>query len=181
MGLMPMFLPFLIPVVVLVGVFATVIVAMIFKSKANERDHRERMVMIEKGMEIPEHLYAPPKKEKGIFELSAARGEVECLQVGIRTDGLDPNYMRAEVSDLAGSRRGGISAENVDIFYPEYVPVKWGAADQIPGDFPHSARCTQKIRFVRVADINSQSPAIPEVFLDDLRHVVEIDVNVLDS
>jgi len=42
--------------------------------------------------------------------------------------------MRAEVSDLAGPRGATISADNVDILYPEFVPVKWVAADQNPSD-----------------------------------------------
>lgn len=76
----------------------------------------------------------PPNTGGGTFELTAARGEVECCQVGVRTDDIYPNYMRAEVSNLIGPRGATISAENVDILYPEFVPVKWGAANQSPND-----------------------------------------------
>jgi hypothetical protein len=59
--------PFLIPVTVLFGVFAIVVVAMILKSQAKDRQHRERMFMAEKGIEIPKELYdlpQPPKQSK---------------------------------------------------------------------------------------------------------------------
>jgi hypothetical protein len=68
----------------------------------------------------------PPNGGKGSFELTAARGEVECCQVGVQTDGIYPNTVRAEVSDLTGPRGTTIARENVDILYPEFVPVKWG-------------------------------------------------------
>jgi len=51
--------PFLIPIVAIVGAFTVGIVSMIVKSKQEERAHRERMFLAEKGMEIPKELYGP--------------------------------------------------------------------------------------------------------------------------
>jgi hypothetical protein len=54
---------YLIPIIVLIGAFAVGIVAMILKNQAKERQHRERMFMAEKGIEIPRELYeVPPAK-----------------------------------------------------------------------------------------------------------------------
>ncbi len=53
-------MPFLIPITVLIGAFAVGIVAMILRSHAKERQHRERMFMAEKGLEIPKELYDIP-------------------------------------------------------------------------------------------------------------------------
>jgi hypothetical protein len=47
----------LLPMVAIVGAFAVVIVSMILKSKAKDREHRERMFLAEKGVEIPAALY----------------------------------------------------------------------------------------------------------------------------
>lgn len=49
--------PYLIPITVLIGVFAIAIVAMVLKSQAKDRQHRERMFMAEKGLEVPRELY----------------------------------------------------------------------------------------------------------------------------
>jgi hypothetical protein len=53
--------PYLIPITVLIGVFAIVIVAMVLKSQAKDRQHRERMYMAEKGLEVPRELYDIPE------------------------------------------------------------------------------------------------------------------------
>ena len=76
----------------------------------------------------------PPSAGAGTLLISAARGETECFQVGVRFAGLSVNYLRAEIKDL--KRRDGmaIAADNVDLLYPEFVPVKWPCADQVPGD-----------------------------------------------
>ena len=42
----------------------------------------------------------PPRGPSRPFLLCAARGEVECFQVGVRTDGISPNYKIAEAGDL---------------------------------------------------------------------------------
>ena len=84
----------------------------------------------------------PPETREGVFELCAARGEVECCQVGVRVDDVDPsrihagnpNHIRATVSDLTGLHGAAIAAGQVDILYPEFVPVKWAATHQFPGD-----------------------------------------------
>jgi len=76
----------------------------------------------------------PPRAGGGSFELAAARGEVECCQVGVRTDNINPNYLRAEVSNLIGPHGAAIPAANVDILYPEFVPVKWCTGGQSPDD-----------------------------------------------
>jgi hypothetical protein len=51
---------YLIPITALIGAFAAGIVAMILKNQAREREHRERMFMAEKGIEIPRELYDTP-------------------------------------------------------------------------------------------------------------------------
>jgi hypothetical protein len=48
----------------------------------------------------------------------AARGEVECFQVGIRTDGISPNYMSARPSDLQTAGGASIPAATVDVLVP---------------------------------------------------------------
>ncbi|MFH1681296.1 MAG: DUF6249 domain-containing protein [Candidatus Eisenbacteria bacterium] len=57
------FLPFLIPVVVLIGAFAAAIMAMILKSRERERLHKERMFLAERGLEIPRELYGIEEKK----------------------------------------------------------------------------------------------------------------------
>ncbi len=49
--------PFLIPIVAIIGAFTVGIVSMIVKSRQEERAHRERMFLAEKGLEIPRELY----------------------------------------------------------------------------------------------------------------------------
>jgi hypothetical protein len=59
---------YLIPVIALIGAFGVGIVAMILRNQAKERQHRERMFMAEKGIEIPRELYdvpAPKPKPNG--------------------------------------------------------------------------------------------------------------------
>ncbi len=65
--------PFLIPIVAIVGAFTVGIVSMIVKSRQEERAHRERMFLAEKGLEIPKELYGreacvpavPVEKKRG--------------------------------------------------------------------------------------------------------------------
>jgi hypothetical protein len=47
----------LLPLAAIAGAFAVVITAMILKSQARDREHRERMFLAEKGVEIPSALY----------------------------------------------------------------------------------------------------------------------------
>lgn len=68
------------------------------------------------------------------FHLSAARGETECFQIGVRTEGISPNYLNAELIELKGPGDAEISRDNIDFLYPEYVPVKWPAGGQSPED-----------------------------------------------
>ena len=75
-----------------------------------------------------------PGGRAGGFELSACRGEVECFQIGIRTEGISPNYLKAEAIELKGRQGATIPTENVDILYPEFVPVKWATQGQSPDD-----------------------------------------------
>jgi hypothetical protein len=46
--------PFLIPIVAILGAFTVGIVSMVLKSRQEERAHRERMFLAEKGLEIQE-------------------------------------------------------------------------------------------------------------------------------
>ncbi|UCF78223.1 MAG: hypothetical protein JSW03_08970 [Candidatus Eiseniibacteriota bacterium] len=71
--------PFLIPIVALLGAFAVGIVAMILKSRASDRAHRERMFMVEKGLEIPKELYNGREKKAG--DLGAGRAWLIILGV----------------------------------------------------------------------------------------------------
>jgi hypothetical protein len=49
--------PFIIPIVAIVGAFTVGVVSMILKSRQEERAHKERMFLAEKGLEIPKELY----------------------------------------------------------------------------------------------------------------------------
>lgn len=59
--------PFLLPMVAVLGGFAVAITGMILKSRARDRQQRERMFFAEKGMEIPKELYETrdPRKPNG--------------------------------------------------------------------------------------------------------------------
>jgi hypothetical protein len=56
--------PYLIPTVAILGAFGVAIVAMILKGQARERQHRERMFLAEKGLDIPRELYEIQEQEK---------------------------------------------------------------------------------------------------------------------
>jgi uncharacterized membrane protein SpoIIM required for sporulation len=49
--------PYLIPTVAILGAFGVVIAAMILRSRTLDRQHRERMFLAEKGLDIPRELY----------------------------------------------------------------------------------------------------------------------------
>ncbi len=59
--------PFILPIVAILGAFAVAVTGMILKSHARDRQQRERMFLAEKGMEIPKELYESrePKKPNG--------------------------------------------------------------------------------------------------------------------
>jgi hypothetical protein len=59
--------PFILPIVAILGAFAVAVTGMILKSHARDRQQRERMFFAEKGMEIPKELYESrePKKPNG--------------------------------------------------------------------------------------------------------------------
>jgi hypothetical protein len=63
---------FLIPVVGILGAFGVAITAMVLESKAKDRKHRERMFLAEKGLEIPQELYAVPEPKRSDFRGSRA-------------------------------------------------------------------------------------------------------------
>ena len=54
---------YLIPITAVAGSFAVAIVAMILKSQARERKHNERMLLLEKGVDIPKELYDVPEEK----------------------------------------------------------------------------------------------------------------------
>jgi hypothetical protein len=56
--------PYLIPVVAVLGAFGIVITAMILRGKSLDRQHRERMFLAEKGLEIPPELYEVRDNQK---------------------------------------------------------------------------------------------------------------------
>ena len=49
--------PYLIPTVAVLGAFGIVIAAMILRGQSMARQHRERMFLAEKGLDIPPELY----------------------------------------------------------------------------------------------------------------------------
>jgi ABC-type Fe3+-siderophore transport system permease subunit len=71
--------PFLIPIVAILGAFTVGIVSMILKSRQEERAHRERMFLAEKGLEIPKELYQSQSAQmlKQICESGVAGVPVE--------------------------------------------------------------------------------------------------------
>jgi hypothetical protein len=54
----------LIPVSVIMGAFAVGIVSIILKFKERERARGERMLLVEKGLDVPKELYEIRKKKK---------------------------------------------------------------------------------------------------------------------
>lgn len=56
--------PYLIPTVAILGAFGIVIAAMILRGQSLARQHRERMFLAEKGLEIPRELYEVRNHEK---------------------------------------------------------------------------------------------------------------------
>ena len=80
-------------------------------------------------------LDKPPRPVPPPLRVSAAKGETECLQVGVHVTGYgDRNSLSAEVADLKGPRGATIPAGCVDVLYPELVPVKWAAGEPPDGD-----------------------------------------------
>lgn len=69
-----------IPIIVVIGVFVTVIVGVIFQNKHKELEHRERMLAMEKGISIPE---PPPKTKKRPRYLALRTWGIVVLGVGI--------------------------------------------------------------------------------------------------
>ena len=53
---------FWIMIAVIAGAFAAAITAMILKARTREQLHRERMLLAEKGLEIPKELYPQPRQ-----------------------------------------------------------------------------------------------------------------------
>jgi hypothetical protein len=58
------FAPFVLPVTAVIGAFAVAITAMILKGRALDRQHRERLFLAEKGLEIPKELYQVQKEPR---------------------------------------------------------------------------------------------------------------------
>jgi Domain of unknown function (DUF6249) len=54
--------PFLIPIVAILGAFSVAIVGILMKNREEERKHKERLVAMEKGIEIPEPPAEPRVK-----------------------------------------------------------------------------------------------------------------------
>jgi len=81
----------------------------------------------------------PPEGARGEYTLKAARGETECFQIGVRTEGFRMERLWAEATDLAGPGGAVIPAANIEILHAEYVPVKWAASAQKVGDVEREA------------------------------------------
>ncbi|HWN80478.1 MAG TPA: DUF6249 domain-containing protein [Candidatus Udaeobacter sp.] len=64
------------PVVVGVALFTTIVMialgSMILRSRAQERLHRERMFLAEKGLPVPQELYTPKKTDNGDLRIARA-------------------------------------------------------------------------------------------------------------
>jgi hypothetical protein len=99
---------------------------------------RKMAIWVQGAMRRIFPLDQPPQTSPAPLEISAARGETECLQIGVRVDGRY-NGLLAEVSDLTGPDGAVIPAEASDILYPEYVPVKWATEAQQPRDVERQA------------------------------------------
>jgi hypothetical protein len=72
--------PFLIPIVAIVGAFTVGIVSMIVKSRQEERAHRERMFLAEKGLEIPKELYGPEAAAAAKVTVGKPRSDLRALR-----------------------------------------------------------------------------------------------------
>lgn len=81
----------------------------------------------------------PPPGARRTIALSAARGECECFQAGVRAEGFAANYLVAEPTALRGPEGARLPARCVEVFYPEYVPARWQAANQRRGDVERPA------------------------------------------
>src|SRR5262245_37940949 len=93
------------PAVVGVALFTTIIMialgSMILRSRAQERLHRERMFLAEKGLPIPQELYAPKKADNG--DLRTARAWLLVLGVLMLSIGIAVMIMIG-VTDSQGFR-----------------------------------------------------------------------------
>lgn len=69
-----------IPIVVVIGVFVTVVVSIIYQNKRKELEHKERLLAMEKGIEIPE---PPPRSKKRPRHLALRTWGIVILGVGI--------------------------------------------------------------------------------------------------
>ena len=77
---------------------------------------------------------SPSEPTTGIF-LSAAKGEVACFQVGVRSEeGL--REVRAEAGEL---RSEGSHLPEGEVLYQEYVPVHWHTSGNPPDDLEGAA------------------------------------------
>ena len=95
------------PVLVAVALFSTIFLlalgSMILRSRAQERLHRERMFLAEKGLPIPQELYAPKKADNG--DLRTARAWLLVLGVLMLSIGIAAMIM-ISVTDSQGFRAG---------------------------------------------------------------------------
>jgi hypothetical protein len=75
----PGFVAIFIPILAVIGTFAMIITVIIMSQRERELQHRERVLAMEKGIEIP----AEPKKEKRPAYLSLRAWGLVLLFVGI--------------------------------------------------------------------------------------------------
>lgn len=80
-----------------------------------------------------------PQNARRTIELSAARGEVACFQLGIRARGIDLNFLAARAEAPAGPRGSSLHRQGVEVLFAEYVPLKWGMEKQGPDDIDRRA------------------------------------------
>ncbi len=75
----PALVSMFIPILAVIGTFAMIITVVIMSQRERELKHKERVLAMEKGMEIPEE----PKKEKRPAYLSLRAWGLVLLNVGI--------------------------------------------------------------------------------------------------
>jgi len=63
---------FLVPIVAIIGAFATAIVGAVLRARERQHLHQERLLLLERGMEIPPQLFEQ-KEEKKPSDFRAAR------------------------------------------------------------------------------------------------------------
>ncbi|NWG13395.1 MAG: hypothetical protein HXY20_07680 [Acidobacteria bacterium] len=95
---------YLVVITVILGSFATGITAMILKARARERLHRERMLLAEKGMDIPRELYTAEANQPSDPE--ATRESLRVIGTALAVVGIFPIVIVALNAGLSRAANG---------------------------------------------------------------------------